>query len=81
MTRGPQARAIPHPVLRLSAAAVSGRLRLAILSSVVWLSLGAAYFKPWRGTWFPFLFGGVGPLILCWGIAWVISGFKKRGRR
>jgi hypothetical protein len=80
ITRSPQSKTIPHPVLRLTAAAVSGRLRLAILSSAVWLALVAAYFKPWRDTWFAFLFGGVGPVVLCWGIAWVVNGFRKRNR-
>jgi hypothetical protein len=63
------------PVLRLS-----GRLRLAILISLLWLLLSAAYYQPWQASFLPFLYAGVGPLIAGWGTFWVILGFKKYRR-
>ena len=60
------------PVLRLS-----GRLRLAILLSLLWLLMSAAYYQPWQANFLPYLYAGVGPLIAGWGAYWVILGFKK----
>ena len=57
----------------------TGRLRLAIVVSILWPLISAAYFQPWQsehlGT---YLYCGPGPVIFGWGIAWVITGFKKK---
>ena len=57
---------------------LSGRMRLAILASVIWLILCATYFKPWRGEILAFTLVGLCPIILGWGTLWVVDGFKKK---
>jgi hypothetical protein len=55
----------------------SGRMRLAIIASVVWPALSAAYIKPWTGRLDPFLYIGIGPVLLGWSIRWIVTGFRK----
>lgn len=59
---------------------LSGKFRLAILSSFLWLFALSAVYVPWRGQWLSFLYAGVGPLIVAWGLYWVVSGFRSRRR-
>jgi hypothetical protein len=56
---------------------ISGWLRLAIMASILWPAGAAIYLKPWNDHWPMFLFVGIGPVILFWGIFWVLSGFRK----
>lgn len=62
----------PEPGFRLS-----GKVRVAIAASVVYLALTVAYFRPWQGNYLIFVYVGIGPIILAWLIYWVLSGFKK----
>ncbi len=57
---------------------LSGKLRLGIVASVIWLLLWATYFKPWTGEILAFTLVGLSPVILGWGALWVIEGFKKK---
>jgi hypothetical protein len=57
---------------------LSGKLRLAIVASVIWLLLWATFFKPWTGEILAFTLVGLCPIILGWGGLWVIEGFKKK---
>ena len=59
---------------------LSGRKRLAIVASLLWPALLALYMKPWNGHWPIFLYTALGPVVLGWGIAWVLSGFRKGGK-
>jgi len=59
---------------------ISGWMRLAILASFLWPAFVALYLKPWNSHWHVFLYAAVGPVALTWGIFWVLSGFKKRGK-
>lgn len=56
----------------------TGWIRIAILASLFWLALTGFYLKPWDIHWVPFLYMGVGPVALIWGIYWVSSGFRKK---
>ncbi|EFK05231.1 conserved hypothetical protein [delta proteobacterium NaphS2] len=56
---------------------ISGWLRLAIMASILWPAGAAFYFKPWNDHWSMFSLVGAGPVILFWGIFWVLSGFRK----
>ena len=58
--------------------ALSGKMRLALIASIVWLLLGAAYFRPWDGELLGFALIGLCPVILGWGVLWVIDGFRKK---
>jgi len=56
---------------------LSGRMRVAILASLLWPVLAAFFLKPWNSHWVVFLYVAVGPVALIWGIYWVASGFRK----
>lgn len=56
----------------------TGWIRIAILAALFWLALTGFYLKPWDAHWFPFLYVGVGPVVLICGIYWVFSGFRKK---
>jgi len=61
-----------------SLSGLSGRMRLAIIASLLWPLFVAAYLKPWTAaTMDAVLYIGMGPVILGWSIRWVISGFRK----
>jgi len=55
----------------------SGKARLGIVVSAVWLLLCSVYFRPWSGELLVFVLVGLCPVILGWGIIWVIDGYKK----
>ena len=65
--------AAPKPVDLLS-----GKIRLAIAASVLWPASIAAFMQPWKNDLFPFLYIGLGPMILSWIIFWVYTGFLRK---
>lgn len=56
---------------------ISGRWRLAILASVIWLVTTALWLQPWTGNQTLFVGIGAAPVIVGWGTYWVIAGFRK----
>jgi len=60
---------------------INGWLRLAIMVSILWPAGAALYLKPWNGQWPMFLYMGTAPVILFWGIFWVLSGFLKAKKK
>ena len=60
---------------------LSGRRRLALLASLVWPLGIAIYLEPWRTSIVPFLYYGLGPVLLCWGISWVMYGFAEKRKK
>jgi hypothetical protein len=56
---------------------LSGRMRLAVISSLIWPLSVAGYFEPWEKDIFPFLIIGIGPVICGWSLRWVLGGFRK----
>ena len=52
---------------------LSGKLRLALLATVLWPATAAAVFKPWAGGGTLFLLIGILPVIALWGIGWVVG--------
>ena len=56
----------------------SGKIRLAILASVIWLAIAAYLLQPWQKTIYTFIYFGIGPVALVWGIGWVIIGYRKQ---
>ncbi len=70
------------PVLRRGnpVSRFSGRMRLAVIASLLWLFAAAVYFEPWSRHPKPFLYFGLGPVLLGWGVGWVIAGFRRRRR-
>ena len=61
-----------RPYLKLS-----GSLRLAILGSITWLFLAAVYFEPWHRDLPSYCYLGAGPVVLFWGVLWIVAGFRK----
>jgi hypothetical protein len=59
---------------------LTGRMRLAILLTVVWIVGAAAVLRPWQGDMLPFLALGLGPAAAAWGSAWVWSGYRNYRR-
>jgi len=56
---------------------MTGRMRLLILASLIWPGLIALFLQPWRNNWLNFVYVGIAPVALTWGICWVFVGFKK----
>ena len=67
----------PNPPLA-SRFRVSGKMRMAIAASAVYVALTAAFFRPWHKDPVMFLYVGIGPVALGWLVGWVLVGFKKR---
>ena len=57
---------------------ITGRWRLAILVSVVWLAATVLWFQPWSGEQTQFVVIGAAPVVVGWGLVWVMAGFRKR---
>lgn len=58
--------------------ALSGKIRMAVIASGVWLLLWTTYFKPWTGEILAFTLVGLFPVIVGWGVIWIVDGFKKK---
>lgn len=56
---------------------LTGFLRLTIFVSMAWLLATAAYLEPWKRPGPQYLLVGAGPVLLFWGLYWIVSGFRK----
>ena len=59
---------------------ISGKMRLAIAASILWPAVIAVIMEPWKKDLFPFLYLGLGPVVLMWFIFWIYSGFRNKER-
>lgn len=59
---------------------LSGRMRLIIVASVLWVLATAAYFQPWHNDPATFFYYGLLPVALIWGLIWAAAGFRSRRR-
>lgn len=59
---------------------VSGHIRLAIFVSILWVAVAVFFFQPLKEKLLPFLYAGIGPVILGWGLMWVLAGYRKYRR-
>lgn len=59
---------------------LTGRIRLAILVTILWIAGCTAFLKPWEGNKFLFFCMTLGPTLVCWGGVWVWFGYKKYRR-
>jgi hypothetical protein len=73
--QAPLAPTIKRPPWQLSA-----WLRLAILASVIWLCGCLLYFRPWQGEYLGFAAVGGLPLVVAWGLRWVLAGYRTNRR-
>jgi len=56
---------------------ISRNMRVAIAASVIFPTIVAAFLQPWRKDLILFIYAGVGPVLLCWLLYWVLTGRKK----
>ena len=67
---------------RVRPAGITGPVRVAVLLSLFWPALIALFVEPWNGRWPLFFYLAAGPVVLLWGIWWVVSGFRReKGER
>ena len=73
LNRNPEKKAPLRPAVVLT-----GKTRLAIAASILWPAAVAAFMQPWKNDLFPFLYIGLGPVILGWIIFWVYTGSIRK---
>ena len=73
LNRNPEKKATLRPAVVLT-----GKTRLAIAASILWPAAMAAFMQPWKNDLFPFLYIGLGPVILGWIIFWVYTGSIRK---
>lgn len=56
---------------------ITWKMRIAILVSILWLSAIALLTKPWEEEILRFLYIGIAPVVLLWGVGWIIEGYRK----
>ena len=56
---------------------LSAKIRLGILLSLAYPVAMALYLKPWTAHQMIYLSCGVLPVLLAWGIVWILAGTKK----
>ena len=56
---------------------IGGWKRLSIVASIFWPTFIGIYLEPWRNNALHFIYFGIMPVAVVWGIAWVIDGYKK----
>jgi len=59
---------------------MTGWARMAVMASILWPTVMAFFIKPWNNQWPMFFYVGMAPVMLLWGVFWVLSGFRKGGR-
>jgi hypothetical protein len=69
-------KSIPEPAA--CRMALTGWVRLAIVGSLLWVAATAVLLEPWQKEILPFLYFGLGPVIVLWGAAWVWSGYRRK---
>ncbi len=65
-------------ILRPGILNLKGKIRLAIVMSILWPVITAIHMVPWATSWRPYLLVGLGPVLIFWCAVWVIAGFKNR---
>jgi len=78
--RRPQPRFTSQPNHRIPTINLTGWLRLAILTTILWIAGSAAFLKPWEANTFLFFCVSLGPALILWGGVWVWFGYKKYRR-
>jgi len=66
----------PAPLSR----SLTGRMRLSILVTFLWIASWAAFLKPWERDPLTFAYLALGPTVVLWGAFWVWLGYRKYRR-
>ncbi|MDP2854516.1 MAG: hypothetical protein Q8O28_09780 [Smithellaceae bacterium] len=75
-----QTRPQPQSNNRVFKINLTGRIRLAILVTILWIAGCTAFLKPWEGNKFLYFCMTLGPTLVFWGGVWVWFGYKKYRR-
>jgi len=59
---------------------LSGTFRMGIVVSILIPVISALILRPWQRGHYMFILTGILPVALGWGVAWIISGFRKKER-
>lgn len=57
---------------------ISAGMRIAVVLSLIYPALAAAYCQPWHRDPIWFYYAGAGPVVIGWLLFWILAGFKKR---
>ena len=57
---------------------IPGKWRLAVFLSLVWLVIAALWLEPWAGRLVLFAGAGALPVLVFWGVVWVVTGYHRR---
>ena len=75
---------------------ISGWYRLLIIASIIWIIVSLVTIDPWTQNYSPFPFSettnlvshwdkffriGILPVVILWGLIWVINGFRNKKRK
>mgnify|MGYP007113004305 FL=1 len=71
---------VTRPDVKIAKISLTGRMRLAILLTLVWIIACAVYFRPWEGNRSLFILATLVPATVFWGAIWVWLGYKKHRR-
>ncbi|MCP3951428.1 MAG: hypothetical protein GY697_04325 [Desulfobacterales bacterium] len=66
------------PSYTKSGFALSGRQRLAVFVSIIWIAFWAVNYEPWQTEWKRFAYIGAGPVLIGWGVFWALKGFRRK---
>ena len=76
LARKSRRRPVVNPVFSFKEK-MGGWKRLAVAASLFWTIFIGVYLEPWRNNALHFIYFGIMPVAVVWGIAWVIDGYKK----
>jgi len=73
-------RSTPSPGPAHRPPSLTGRMRLAILITFLWVAAWALLLKPWEENLLPFVSFALGPAAALWGAAWGWVGYRRHRR-
>jgi len=66
-----------NPLIIKAGFLFSGKMRLAIIISIIWPLFIAYFVKPWQNGLEKLFYFGLAPVFIGWSIRWIIAGYKK----
>ncbi len=76
LARKSQRRPVMKPIFSFKEK-MGGWKRLGIVASIFWPVFIGVYLEPWKNNALHFIYIGIIPVALVWGITWVIVGYRK----
>ncbi len=57
---------------------MSGKMRMGLAASAVYLTIGSGILQPWKKDVALFVYAGIVPVAMGWLLVWVYRGIKKK---